>query len=71
MRTLAGRLGLALLVFAVVTLATVGGAVWVVLRDLHREAALGALAELTVPYAQPGSPARPCVDAAPATWQRR
>jgi signal transduction histidine kinase len=51
MRTLAGRFGLALLVFAVVTLATVGGAVWVALRDLHREAALGALAELTVPYA--------------------
>ena len=33
------------------TLLTVGGALWVALRDLHRDAALGALAELTVPYA--------------------
>ncbi len=30
---------------------TVGGALWVALRDLHRDAALGSLAELTVPYA--------------------
>jgi signal transduction histidine kinase len=37
--------------FAIVTLITVGGALWVVLRDLHRDAALGSLAELTVPYA--------------------
>jgi signal transduction histidine kinase len=50
-RTLTGRIGLALLVFALVTLATVGGALWVALRDLHRDAALGSLAELTVPYA--------------------
>jgi signal transduction histidine kinase len=51
MRTLAGRIGAALLVFAVVTLLTLGGALWVALRDLHRDAALGSLAELTVPYA--------------------
>ena len=51
MRTLAGRVGAALLVFAVVTLVTVGGALWIALRDLHRDAALGSLAELTVPYA--------------------
>jgi signal transduction histidine kinase len=50
-RTLRGRIGAALLVFALVTLVTVGGALWVSLRDLHRGAALGALAELTVPYA--------------------
>ncbi len=51
MRSLASRFGAALLVFALVTLLTVGGALWVALRDLHRDAALGALAELTVPYA--------------------
>ncbi len=51
MRTLAGRIGAALLIFAVVTLLTLGGALWVALRDLHRDAALGSLAELTVPYA--------------------
>ncbi len=51
MKSLAGRVGAALLVFAVVTLATVGGALWIALRDLHRDAALGSLAELTVPYA--------------------
>ena len=51
MRSLAGRVGAALLVFAVVTLVTVGGALWIALRDLHRDAALGSLAELTVPYA--------------------
>lgn len=50
MRTLGGRIGLALLVFGLVTLVAVGGALWVVLRDLHRDAALGTLAELTVPY---------------------
>ena len=33
------------------TLLIVGGALWVALRDLHRDAALGSLAELTVPYA--------------------
>lgn len=42
---------MALLAFGLVTLLTVGGALWVVLRDLHRDAALGSLAELTLPYA--------------------
>lgn len=51
MTTLRGRIGLALLVFGLVTLLTMGGAVWVSLRDLHRDAAEGALAELTIPYA--------------------
>jgi signal transduction histidine kinase len=50
-RSLAGRIGAALLVFAIVTLVAVGGALWVALRDLHRDAVLGSLAELTVPYA--------------------
>jgi signal transduction histidine kinase len=50
-RTIAGRVGLALLVFGLITLLTVGGALWLVLRDLHRDAALGSLAELTLPYA--------------------
>jgi two-component system sensor histidine kinase BaeS len=49
--TLRGRIGLALLVFGLTTLITMGGAVWVSLRDLHRDAAAGALAELTIPYA--------------------
>jgi signal transduction histidine kinase len=49
--SLASRVGAALLVFAVVTLVTVGGALWIALRELHRDAALGSLAELTVPYA--------------------
>jgi signal transduction histidine kinase len=49
--TLRGRIGLALLLFALTTLLTMGGAVWVSLRDLHRDAAAGALAELTIPYA--------------------
>ncbi len=51
MRTLRGRIGLTLLVFALVTLMAMGGAVWVSLRDLHQDAAAGALAELTIPYA--------------------
>jgi signal transduction histidine kinase len=51
MRSIGGRIGLALLAFAMVTLLTVGAALWVVLRDLHRDAALGSLAELTLPYA--------------------
>jgi two-component system, OmpR family, sensor kinase len=49
--TLRGRIGLALLVFGLTTLVTMGGAVWLSLRDLHRDAAAGALAELTIPYA--------------------
>jgi signal transduction histidine kinase len=51
MGTVRARIGLALLTFGVITLVTVGGALWVALRDLHRDAALGTLAELTVPYA--------------------
>ncbi len=51
MSTLRGRIGLALLVFGLTTLLAMGGAVWVSLRDLHRDAAEGALAELTIPYA--------------------
>jgi signal transduction histidine kinase len=42
---------MALFVFGMTTLLVVGGALWVALRDLHRDAALGSLAELTVPYA--------------------
>jgi signal transduction histidine kinase len=49
-RTLRGRIGLALFAFAMATLLSVGGALWVALRDLHRDASLGSLAELTVPY---------------------
>jgi signal transduction histidine kinase len=51
MRSIGARIGLALLAFGLITLLIVGGALWVALRDLHRDAALGALAELTVPYA--------------------
>lgn len=50
MSSLGGRIGLALLVFGLVTLTAVGGALWVVLRDLHRDAAMSSLAELTLPY---------------------
>lgn len=51
MSSLRGRIGAALLGFGLVTLLIVGGALWVALRDLHRDAALGSLAELTMPYA--------------------
>ncbi|MEX1295634.1 MAG: HAMP domain-containing sensor histidine kinase [Candidatus Limnocylindrales bacterium] len=51
MRTLSGRIGLVLLVFALATLLAIGGSLWFVLRDLHRDAIVGSLAELTVPYA--------------------
>lgn len=51
MNTLRGRIGLALLVFSLVTLLALGGSLWVALRDLHRDAAIGSLTELTVPYA--------------------
>lgn len=51
MSTLRGRIGAALLVFGLITLLAVGGTLWVALRDLHRDAALGSLTELTVPYA--------------------
>jgi two-component system, OmpR family, sensor histidine kinase BaeS len=49
--TLRGRIGLALIAFGLTTLLVVGGSLWVALRDLHRDAALGAMTELTVPYA--------------------
>jgi two-component system sensor histidine kinase MprB len=51
MTSLRARIGLVLFVFAMATLISVGGALWVSLRDLHRDAALGSLAELSVPYA--------------------
>lgn len=51
MRTLSGRIGLVLLVFALATLLAVGGSLWFALRELHRDAAIGSLTELTVPYA--------------------
>jgi signal transduction histidine kinase len=50
LRTLRGRIGAALIVFALATLIAVGGALWVVLRELHREAGLGSLAQLSAPY---------------------
>ena len=50
MKTLRGRIGLVLLVFALATLLAVGGSLWFALRELHREATIGALTELTVPY---------------------
>jgi two-component system, OmpR family, sensor kinase len=50
MRTLRGRIGVALLAFALTTLATLGGGLWVVLRDLHRDAETAALTDLLVPY---------------------
>lgn len=50
MTSLRGRIGVALFVFGMTTLIVVGAALWVALRELHRDAALGSLAELTVPY---------------------
>jgi two-component system sensor histidine kinase MprB len=70
-RTLRGRIGLALLAFALVTLLALGGSLWVVLRDLHRDAAVGTLSELTAPYASafrariPGALLRPGEDERP------
>jgi two-component system sensor histidine kinase BaeS len=49
--TLRGRIGLALLVFGLVTLIALGGMLWLSIRDLHQGAAQATLAELTVPYA--------------------
>lgn len=51
MTTLRGRIGLSLFVFGLVTLLMLGGTLWVAIRDLHRDAAQGTLAQLTVPYA--------------------
>ena len=59
MRTLSGRIGLVLLVFALATLLAIGGSLWVVLRELHRDATIGALTELTVPYAATARSALP------------
>ncbi len=65
MRTLSGRIGLVLLVFALTTLIALGGSLWFALRGLHQEATIGALTELTVPYASavrasvPGDVLRP------------
>ena len=51
MSTLRGRIGLALFAFGLVTLLTLGGTLWFALRDLHRDATIGALTELTAPWA--------------------
>ena len=51
MRTLSGRIGLTLLVFALVTLLALGGTLWFALRELHRDATTASLTELTVPWA--------------------
>ncbi len=65
MSTLRGRIGLTLLVFGLVTLLTLGGTLWLALRDLHRDAITGAVTELTVPWASsiraqiPGGAPRP------------
>jgi signal transduction histidine kinase len=40
-----------LFVFALATLLTLGGSLWFALRDLHRDATIGSLTELAVPYA--------------------
>ena len=36
MRTLSGRIGIVLLVFALATLLAIGGSLWFALRELHR-----------------------------------
>ncbi len=59
MRTLSGRIGLVLLVFALATLLAVGGSLWFVLRGLHQDATIGALTELTVPYSAAARSALP------------
>jgi signal transduction histidine kinase len=64
-RTLRGRIGLTLLVFGLITLLTLGGSLWFALRDLHRDAMIGSLTELTAPWASnirtriPGAAQRP------------
>jgi signal transduction histidine kinase len=50
MGSLRARFGCALVAFALATLLSVGGALWLVLRDLHRDAGSAALAELVLPY---------------------
>lgn len=65
MTTLRGRIGLVLFVFALATLVALGGSLWIALRGLHRDAAIGGLTELTVPYSSairariPGTALRP------------
>ncbi len=50
MRTLRGRIALGFSVFGLATLIAVGGGLFVVLRDLYRESATAALADIAVPY---------------------
>jgi signal transduction histidine kinase len=50
-RTLRGRISLVLLVFGLATLLALGGSLWFALRDLHRDASIGSLTELALPYA--------------------
>ena len=65
MKTLRGRIGLALFTFALITLLALGGSLWLALRGLHRDAAIGSLTELAVPYSSairariPGAILRP------------
>jgi signal transduction histidine kinase len=48
--SLRARVVLALGVFALAMLVALGGTSWLLLRDLHRDAATGALSDLVVPY---------------------
>jgi signal transduction histidine kinase len=48
--SLRARIGLAFLVFGLATLLSVGGALWLVLRELHRDAGSAALSALVLPY---------------------
>jgi len=50
MRSLRGRIALTLALFGLATLTAVGGALFVVLRDLYQESATAALADIAVPY---------------------
>jgi signal transduction histidine kinase len=50
MRSLRGRIALTLIVFGLATLAAVGGALYVGLRDLYRAQATATLAEQALPY---------------------
>jgi len=48
--SLRGRIALTLAIFGLATLTAVGGALFIVLRDLYREQATAALADLAIPY---------------------
>ncbi|MFN8623046.1 MAG: HAMP domain-containing sensor histidine kinase [Chloroflexota bacterium] len=50
MRTLRARIALTLVLFGLATLASVGSALFVVMRDLYRDSATAALADIAVPY---------------------